>query len=130
MVASSLLGFVAVLFNFWWPDTVFQWLLNMVGAATLVVWGFISVAQLVTRYRLERTAPERLVVRMWLFPALTVVALLGILGVLLLMLREGETRTQLAFTGALTVALALIGLLRQRLARRESDRPEDSPRDA
>jgi L-asparagine transporter-like permease len=114
VVASSVFGFVAVLLNFWWPDTVFLWLLNMVGAATLVVWGFIAVSQLVSRRRLEREAPEKLVVRMWGFPVLTVVALLGILTVLLLMLRDGDTRTQLAFTGCLTVVLIAAGLARQK----------------
>jgi len=114
VIASSLFGFVAVLFNIFWEKTVFQWLLNMVGAATLVVWGFIAVSQLITRNRLEREAPEKLVVRMWLFPGLTVVALAGIAAVLLLMLREGDTRTQLGFTAGLTVVLAVVGYLRQR----------------
>ncbi|WP_019358116.1 amino acid permease [Streptomyces sp. AA1529] len=114
VVASSLFGFVAVLLNFFWEKTVFQWLLNMVGAATLVVWGFIAVSQFRTRRRLEREAPEKLVVRMWLFPGLTIVALAGIAAILLLMLREGDTRTQLAFTAGLTVVLAVVGYLRQR----------------
>ncbi|MBQ1122347.1 amino acid permease [Streptomyces sp. B15] len=125
VIASSLFGFVAVLLNILWEKTVFQWLLNMVGAATLVVWGFIAVSQLITRRRLERQAPEKLVVRMWLFPGLTIVALLGIAAVLLLMLREGDTRTQLAFTAGLTVVLALGGYLRQRRHPR-TPLPEDA----
>ena len=118
VVASSVFGFVAVLLNFWWPDTVFRWLLNMVGAATLVVWGFIAVSQLITRRRLEREAPEKLVVRMWGFPVLTCVAILGILAVLGLMLRESETRTQLGFTACLTFVLIAVGLFRQNAQRR------------
>lgn len=114
VVASSAFGFVAVLLNFWWPETVFRWLLNMVGAAILVVWGFIAVSQLVTRRRLEREEPEKLVVRMWAFPVLTWVAVLGILTVLGLMLREGDTRTQLAFTAGLTLTLMVVGLVRQK----------------
>ncbi|WP_374490501.1 amino acid permease [Streptomyces sp. ICN903] len=116
VVASAAFGFFAVLLSFWWPDTVFAWLLNMVGAAVLVVWGFIAVSQLITRRRLERQAPERLVVRMWLFPALTWLSLAGVAAVLLLMLREGDTRTQLAFTAGLTLALSAAGLVRQRRA--------------
>lgn len=116
VIASSVFGFIAVLFNFWWPDTVFRYLLNMVGAATLVVWGFIAVSQLINRRRLEREAPEKLVVKMWGFPYLTGVAVLGILAILVLMLRDGETRTQLAATAALTVVLAVIGLIRQKKA--------------
>lgn len=129
VVASSAFGFVAVLLNFWWPETVFQWLLNMVGAATLVVWGFISVSQLVSRRRLEREAPEKLVVRMWAFPVLTWVAILGIVTVLGLMLREGDTRTQLAFSACLTMVLIVVGLFRQKYLPR-SDASADSGRTA
>ncbi|NJQ03875.1 amino acid permease [Streptomyces sp. PLAI1-29] len=118
VLASSAFGFLAVLFSFWWPETVFAWLLNMVGAAVLVVWGFIAVAQLRSRRRLERESPERLTVRMWLFPYLTWVALAGVAVILLLMLRDGDTRTQLYFTGGLALTLSAVGLLRQRRTRR------------
>lgn len=114
VLASSAFGFFAVLLSYWWPETVFSWLLNMVGAAVLVVWGFIAAAQLRTRRVLERESPEKLVVRMWLYPVLTWVALAAMAGILLLMLREGETRTQLYFTAGLTLALAALGVVRQR----------------
>ncbi|MET8676300.1 amino acid permease [Streptomyces sp. NPDC004647] len=114
VLASSAFGFFAVLLSYWWPETVFKWLLNMVGAAVLVVWGFIAVAQLRMRRRLEREEPDKLTVRMWAFPYLTWVALAGVAAVLLLMLREGETRTQLFFTAGLTVVLAGVGYVRQR----------------
>ncbi|EFL26115.1 putative GABA permease (4-amino butyrate transport carrier) [Streptomyces himastatinicus ATCC 53653] len=114
VLASSFFGFVAVLLSYWWPDTIFKWLLNMVGAAVLVVWAFIAVSQLVMRRRLQREAPEKLVVKMWLFPYLTYVALAATVAVLLLMLREDDTSTQLYFTIGLTAVLALIGYARQK----------------
>lgn len=113
VIASASFGFVAVLLSYWWPDTIFKWLLNMVGAATLVVWGFIAVSQLVGRRKIPQ---DKLIVRMWLFPYLTWLALAGIVGVLALMLREEETRLQLYFTAGLALALALIGYLKQRSA--------------
>ncbi|MCQ4046173.1 amino acid permease [Streptantibioticus rubrisoli] len=119
VLASSGFGFLAVLFSYWWPTTVFAWLLNIVGAAVLVVWAFIAVAQLRMRRRLEREAPQRLVVRMWAFPYLTWVALLGIGAVLVLMARQPDTRVQLYFTGGATVVLAAIGYLRQLAAKRD-----------
>lgn len=125
VVASSAFGFFAVLLSYWWPETVFSWLLNMVGAAVLVVWGFIAVSQLRTRRLLEREAPEKLVVRMWAFPVLTWVAIAGMVGILLLMLRDGETRVQLFFTAGLTLTLAAAGWLRQwRTSQRAADRVE------
>jgi gamma-aminobutyrate permease len=116
VLASSAFGFFAVLLSFWWPTTVFTWLLNMIGGAILVVWAFVAVSQIRTRRRLEREAPEKLVVKMWAFPGLTYVALAAMAAVFVLMARNDDTRLQLYFTGGLTVALAVAGLVRQRLA--------------
>ncbi|MER5864643.1 amino acid permease [Kitasatospora sp. NPDC002040] len=113
VLASSAFGFAAVLLSYVWPETVFSWLLNMVGAAVLVVWGFIAVAQLRMRRRLEREEPELLTVRMWLFPYLTWLALAGIVTVLALMTFDQANRIQLYFTAGLAVVLAVTGWVRQ-----------------
>ncbi|MFD3543041.1 amino acid permease [Streptomyces sp. NPDC058662] len=118
VLASSGFGFITVLLSYWYPDTLFAWLLNMVGGVILIVWGFIAVSQLVLRRRWEREAPERLVVRMWGFPYLTRVALAGVAGVLVLMALGADTRVQVLFTGGLTAALALTGYALQRRAAR------------
>ncbi|MFE5515472.1 amino acid permease [Streptomyces sp. NPDC056529] len=117
VLASSVFGFGCVLLSYWRPDDVFVWLLNTIGAIILVVWFFIAASQLVLRRRTEREEPGKLVVRMWAFPYLTWVALLGMATVFLLMAREEDTRVQLYFTGGLTVLLAAVGLVRQRRAR-------------
>ncbi|MEZ7007750.1 amino acid permease [Streptomyces sp. AD55] len=114
VLASSAFGFGCVLLSYWRPDDVFSWLLNMIGAVILVVWIFIAASQLRLRRRMEREEPEKLVVRMWLFPGLTVVALAGMAAVFLLMAREPDTRVQLYSTGAMTLALAAAGYVRQR----------------
>ncbi|KPC58964.1 amino acid permease [Streptomyces chattanoogensis] len=114
-------GFFTVFLSFAYPDTLFLWLLNMVGAAVLVVWAFISVSQLRMRRRLEREAPEKLVVKMWGFPVLTIVALVGIVAVLLLMLRDENQRIQLLFTGGFGVVLAVIGLIRQKTVAKSAE---------
>ncbi|MFI8810285.1 MULTISPECIES: amino acid permease [unclassified Streptomyces] len=114
VLVSSVFGFLCVLLSYWRPDDVFPWLLNMIGAVILVVWIFIAVSQLILRGRMEREAPEKLVVRMWLFPAGTVLALAAMAGIFLLMLRQPGTRDQLLATGALTAVLIVAGLLRQR----------------
>ncbi|MGY5031032.1 hypothetical protein ACWC9U_08810 [Streptomyces sp. 900116325] len=98
------------------PDSVFLHLLNSVGAVLLFVRGLIAASQLRLRRRLEREAPEKLVVRMWLFPVGTLLALAAMAGIFLLMPREPDTRDQLLATGALTVVLAVIGVVRQRRA--------------
>ncbi|MCX4677267.1 amino acid permease [Streptomyces sp. NBC_01433] len=114
VLVSSVFGFLCVLLSYWRPDDVFPWLLNMIGAVILVVWVFIAASQLILRGRMEREAPEKLVVRMWLFPVGTVLALAAMAGIFLLMLRQPGTRDQLLATGALTAVLIVVGLLRQR----------------
>ncbi|MGW1158545.1 hypothetical protein ACWD5Q_07970 [Streptomyces sp. NPDC002513] len=55
-------------------------------------------------------------------PALTWVALAGVLAILGLMARRPDTRGQLYFTGGLAVALILVGYLRQKALRSAADR--------
>ncbi|RCH68675.1 amino acid permease [Streptomyces sp. SDr-06] len=114
VLVSSAFGFVCVLLSYWRPNDIFQWLLNTIGAIILVVWFFIAASQLLLRRRIEREAPEKLVVKMWLYPWLTWLALLGMAVVFVLMAREDGTRVQLYYTGGLTLVLAIIGYVRQR----------------
>ncbi|MFF4354309.1 amino acid permease [Streptomyces sp. NPDC001530] len=109
VLASSVFGFVCVVLSYWRPNDVFPWLLNMIGAVILVVWIFIAVSQLRLRRKVEREAPEKLVVRMWAFPVLTWVALAGMVAIFVLMAREPDTRVQLYSTGGMTLFLAVVG---------------------
>jgi L-asparagine transporter-like permease len=114
VLVSSAFGFVCVLLSYWRPNDIFMWLLNMIGAVILVVWFFIAVSQLVLRRRTQREAPEKLVVKMWLYPGLTWVALAAMTAVFVLMAREADTRLQLLWTGGLTLALAAAGYALQK----------------
>ncbi|MGW7255632.1 amino acid permease [Streptomyces sp. NPDC054834] len=114
VLTSCVFGFVCVLLSYWRPDDVFPWLLNMIGAVILIVWIFIAVSQLLLRRRVERDAPEKLVVRMWAFPVLTWVALAGMAAVFVLMAREPDTRVQLYSSGGMTLFLAAVGYVWQR----------------
>ncbi|MEU0002748.1 amino acid permease [Streptomyces sp. NPDC006314] len=115
VLTSCFFGFLCVLLSYWRPDDVFSWLLNMIGAVILVVWMFIAVSQLLLRRRIEREAPEKPAVRMWGFPWLTWVALAGMVAIFALMAREPDTRLQLYSTGGMTLALAAIGYVWQRV---------------
>ncbi|MFG2113404.1 amino acid permease [Streptomyces sp. NPDC048718] len=114
VLASCVLGFGCVMLSFWSPDKAFIWLLNTIGAIILVVWFFIGASQLALRGRTERETPEKLVVKMWLFPGLTITALVGMVVVFILMAMEAETREQLYYTGGLTVLLAIVGYVLQK----------------
>ncbi|MFI9061467.1 amino acid permease [Streptomyces sp. NPDC053429] len=116
--ASVAFGFVSVVLNLLWPDTVFLYMLNAVGAVLLFVWALIAVSQLRLRRRIEREMPERLTLPMWCFPFLTWAALLGMAAVLVLMLFDDAARPQLLWSsGAAAVVLAIAGV-RELRARR------------
>ncbi|GGZ78066.1 amino acid permease [Streptomyces echinoruber] len=71
ILASVVFGFVAVFFNYKFPDTIFLFLVNSSGAVALFVWLVICFSQLRMRRIIQREAPEKLLVKMWLYPYLT-----------------------------------------------------------
>ncbi|WP_367041913.1 amino acid permease [Streptomyces sp. Je 1-332] len=118
VLASVAFGFVSVVLNLKWPDSVFLYMLNSVGAVLLFVWALIAVSQLRLRRRIEREAPERLVLRMWAFPYLTWAALAAMAAVLGLMLTDDAARPQLLWSaGATGLVLVVAGLREWRGAR-------------
>ncbi|MFI7384748.1 amino acid permease [Streptomyces sp. NPDC049813] len=118
VLASVAFGFVSVLLNLEWPDTVFLYMLNSVGAVLLFVWALIAVSQLRLRRRLEVEAPERLVLKMWAYPYLTWVALAAMAVVFALMLTDDTARPQLLWSTAATAAVLLVAGVRELRARR------------
>lgn len=117
VLVSVAFGFLSVLLNFQWPDSVFMWMLNGVGAIALVVWIAVAVSQLRLRRVLEREAPELLAVRMWGFPGLTVLSLAAMGAVLVLLAAEESSRPQVVGTGVLTAAVLAVGVFRHRRSR-------------
>ncbi|MFF2409052.1 amino acid permease [Streptomyces sp. NPDC058092] len=120
ILSSVVFGFVAVFFNYRWPDTVFQFLLNSSGAIALFVWLVICFTQLRMRGMILREQPEKLVVRMWLFPYLTWATIAMISFVLVYMLTDDDGRQQVLLSllvAALVVAISLVREVRQRKVR-------------
>jgi GABA permease len=92
ILTSTVVGFLCVIAAAVSPDTVFLFLLNSSGAIILFVYLLIAVSQLVLR---RRTPPERLRVRMWFFPVLTLATIAAMLAVLASMAFQSDTRSQL-----------------------------------
>ncbi|MFD4016798.1 amino acid permease [Streptomyces sp. SH5] len=119
ILSSVVFGFVAVFFNYQWPDTVFQFLLNSSGAVALFVWLVICFTQLRMRGIILRETPGRLVVRMWLFPYLTWATIAAISFVLVYMLTDDTAREQVVLSllvAALVVGISLVREMRDRKA--------------
>ncbi|MEV0318223.1 amino acid permease [Streptomyces sp. NPDC050658] len=125
ILGSVVFGFVAVFFNYQWPDTVFLFLLNSSGAVALFVWLVICFTQLRMRAILLRESPEKLVVRMWLFPYLTWVTIAMISFVLVYMLTDDAGRDQVLLSVLVAALVIAMSLVRDRL-RTDTDTEADT----
>jgi len=111
VLASAAFGFVSVLLSLRWPHTVFPFLLNSIGAAILLVWALIAAAHL----RLHGPSA-----RGW-------AALAAIGGVLLFMLGDRASRTQILTTGAWAAGLLCWAALRRPAVRAAQPDGPDGP---
>ena len=91
IICSSVVGFGCVIMAWIAPGTVFLFLLNSSGAIVLFVYLLIALSQIVLR---RRTPAEKLRVKMWFFPVLSILTLAGIVAVLVQMAFDRTARTQ------------------------------------
>jgi GABA permease len=119
LIATSI-GFLSVIANVVSPDKVFLFLLNTSGAVALFVYLLIAVSQLILRRRLERDEPERLQVRMWLYPYLTWFTIAAIGVVIASMAFVSDVRSQL-YWGVASLAVVLVAY-----AIKRSAQPDDA----
>ncbi len=92
ILCSSVVGFLCVIMAWLAPGAVFAFLLKSSGALVLSVYLLIALSQIVLR---RRTPASGLRVKMWLFPGLSVLTLIGIVGVLVLMAFDPRARIDL-----------------------------------
>ncbi|MFF0199449.1 amino acid permease [Streptomyces sp. NPDC005017] len=116
ILVSVVFGFVAVFFNYKFPDSVFLFLVNSSGAVALFVWLVICFSQLRMRKIIQAESPEKLVVKMWLYPYLTWAAAALIVFVLGYMLTDTEHNGRETVLLSLMVAavVLVIAVVRQR----------------
>ena len=105
ILSSTVVGFACVIADFVSPNTVFLFLLNSSGAVILFVYLLICLSQLRLR---RRTPPERLRVKMWFYPVLTVLTAAAIVAVLVSMFVRADTRSQIILS-LVSWAVVLVG---------------------
>ncbi|MGW1886469.1 amino acid permease [Streptomyces sp. NPDC001970] len=113
ILGSVVFGFLAVYFNYAFKDTVFLFLLNSSGAVALFVWLVICFTQLRMRGILMREAPEKVTVKMWLFPYLTWATAAMIVLVLGYMLFDDANREVVLLSLAVAAVVLIIGFVLQ-----------------
>lgn len=119
ILLGSSLGFGAVITAVVSPAVVFAFLVNASGALMLIVYLILVLAHIQLRRQLEQEAPERLPIRMWLFPYASWLVIGAIGAILLAMLFTDSLATQLYASLACVaiVVAAYFGLRRPRLSR-------------
>ncbi|WP_367431186.1 amino acid permease [Streptomyces celluloflavus] len=122
--ASVAFGFIATIFSYTSKDTVFHFLLNSSGAVALFVWLVICFSQLRMRRIIMREMPERLTVRMWLYPWLTYATIALIVFVIGYMFYSPDGREQMVLSVVAAVVVLAVGLVLDRRRPREQDTAE------
>ncbi|WP_176045767.1 amino acid permease [Burkholderia sp. BCC1644] len=111
ILLGTVFGYVSVVMSYVSPDTVFAFLVNSYGTVALFVYVLIAFSQLRLRKRLDPVAASKLRVKMWAYPYLTWVAIVGMVGILVAMAFIPDQRKPLwlgvASLGVLVVAYGL-----------------------
>ena len=118
ILMSTLFGYCAVVMSYVSPERVFPFIVDSYGTVAVFVYILIAGSQLRLRARLERAEPERLRVRMWGYPGLTIVAIAGMVVIVAAMAFIPDQRLPLLF-GIISALVMLAGYgLRKRFGRR------------
>lgn len=106
VLASMVVGFLAVIGNYLLPEKIFAYLLATSGAIALFVYLAIAASQFVLG-RTMRAKGEEAPVKMWLFPYLTIVVMVAIVVVLVLMAFDPDQQSAIFLS--LISAIFIIG---------------------
>ncbi|HVY82857.1 MAG TPA: amino acid permease [Steroidobacteraceae bacterium] len=120
ILIGSSFGYLAVILSIVSPERVFAYLVNASGALMVVIYLLACFAHLRLRRQMERTSPERLTIKVWLFPWLTYLTIAAMIGVLVAMAvtawRSGEFyRSEVVASSVAVLIASLAGwVLRRR----------------
>lgn len=123
VLASTIGGLIATVVNFIAPSSgIYDFIMNSTGLVALFVYVFIAVTHWRVRARMTQEERDGLKLKVWLFPWLNIVVILGAVAVVAIMTTSESGRAQvltsLIAAGAL---LALWPLVRKKVALLEQE---------
>jgi L-asparagine transporter-like permease len=121
ILMGSSFGFFAVLLSFLSPGKVFAFLVNASGALMIFVYLLACLAQIRLRFRLERESPERLALKVWLFPWLSILTFVGMICVLIAMARSPQLQSQFYASLVCAVVVAAARVIKMRIEVRQAN---------
>ncbi|SDO98601.1 GABA permease [Pseudomonas jinjuensis] len=113
VIASTVIGMLATVVNYFAPSHVFAFLLASSGSIALLVYLVIAFSQLRMRSQLEKQS-VRIDFRMWLFPWLTWAVIVFIVFALGVMFVMPQHRIEVTATLVLAGGILLIGVFNHR----------------
>jgi L-asparagine transporter-like permease len=114
ILAGTIFAYGAIFASIQSPTGVFVFLNNSSGTAMLFLYLMIAAAQIRHRKGMSPAARAQLPLKMWLFPWLSYVTQIGIIGVLAAMAFIPDLKSQLYSTLALIAALIIVYALFRR----------------
>jgi GABA permease len=118
ILIGSSFGYLAVVLSVLSPEKAFAFLVNASGALMIVIYLLACFAHLRARALLERTSPEKLTIKVWLYPWLSWLTIAAMLGVLVAMAFASELAAELeASLVAVVIVLLAYGVVRARRRR-------------
>ncbi|AWT56301.1 amino acid permease [Mycolicibacterium smegmatis] len=125
ILTSSVIGLICVIAAAFFPDTIFQFLLNSSGAVILFVYLLIAISQIVLR---RRTDDSTLKVKMWLFPVLSILTAAAIFAILVQMfVQGGDNRSALVLSLASWAVVIVLFWLNRMFVSRRPQTPDVAP---
>ncbi len=125
ILTSTVVGVVCVAAAYVSPERIYHFLLNSTGATILFVYLLICFSQIVLR---KRADPDKLVVKMWGFPWLSIATIVGMVLILISMGLNEDTLPQLVLSlfawGVILVAYWLLPSRRRPAAQVEPEPAE------
>ena len=107
ILIGSAFGYLTVLTSVIAPEVLFAFLVNASGALMLMIYAMVCFAQIKLRRQTEREHPQRLTIKVWLFPWLSIAAIAAIAAVMIAMLFTRALATQL-YASLLAAAVVLV----------------------
>lgn len=92
---------------------VYDVLMQATGTVALFVYLTIAFSQLNMRKKLDKNG-QAIAFKMWLFPWLTYLVIVFIIGALITMVFEGTYKTEVVYTSLLALSIVVMGLLAQK----------------
>nr|WP_296770836.1 amino acid permease [Rhodococcus sp. (in: high G+C Gram-positive bacteria)] len=120
VLSCTVIAYACIAVAFFFPDTVFLFLINASGAMILFVYLMICISQIILRKKNEQQHGGNLEFKMWLFPGLSILVTAVILIILASMLWDSTSRVSL-FQGLMVWAVILVAYAVKVLRNRTTD---------